>query len=110
MTIANRTGSKLIRDWRHDRGRTKTTQQPQKKQRDAPQLKPPLKAVVGGDDIKAGESGDVAIWKRGGETERTVEAHLNWMHGDQQISAGKQVVIQWFADEAKWIILHAECE
>lgn len=40
----------------------------------------------------------------------TVTAHLTWMHGDQAITANKEVVVEWFPEQRKWIITGAECE
>ena len=32
------------------------------------------------------------------------------MHNDEAISAGKQILVQWFGEEEKWVIIGAECE
>lgn len=75
-----------------------------------------LKAVVtnaGG--IAAGGSGEVTIWLAptlGADPEETgwtVTAHLNWMHGGQNVDEAKQVLIRWFQDEARWVIVEREC-
>ncbi len=63
-------------------------------------------------DILKDTSGTISIWNGdpladSGDNET---AHLDWMHGDEQVSAGKEVLIAWFADESKWRIIGAECE
>jgi hypothetical protein len=60
--------------------------------------------------ITADSSGTVSIWSGGADTGDNVTAYLDWAHGDEDISLGKEVFIQWFADEQKWIITGAECE
>jgi len=60
--------------------------------------------------ITAGSSGTVSIWKAGADTGDNVTAHLNWMHGGQNVSISKQVLVKYFADESKWVIIGAECE
>lgn len=63
-----------------------------------------------------GNSGTVNIWRRGGggpiltaplEQET---AWLDWMHGSEAVSSGKEVIITWFEDEQVWRITGAECE
>jgi hypothetical protein len=39
-----------------------------------------------------------------------ITAHLDWMHGDLQVSNGKEVLCCWFPWEQKWRIIGAECE
>lgn len=60
--------------------------------------------------ITDGSSGTVSIWENGVDTGTNVTAHLNWVTGGEDISAGKELVIWWFDDEQKWVILIAECE
>lgn len=67
-----------------------------------------VKGVVDA-DIAVDGSGVVSVW-RGSDTGSNITAHLNWMHGNEKVSAGKQVIASWFSDEMKWIITHAECE
>ena len=55
-------------------------------------------------------SGLVNVWRDGANTTLQETAHLNWMHGSQNISSNKQVLMRWFTDENKWIIVGAECE
>ena len=38
-----------------------------------------------------------------------VTAHFNWL-SQETISAGKEIIIQWFNDELQWVIKQAECE
>lgn len=40
----------------------------------------------------------------------TVLAYLIWMTGNQQISANKQVLVEYFPHHGRWIIVGAECE
>lgn len=68
------------------------------------------KAVVSGADIDINSSGTVALSFNGATSALTETAWLNWMHGDQKVSDGLEVVIYFFEDENKWIILNAECE
>lgn len=58
--------------------------------------------------IAAGGSGTVTIYRNGSATE-TVTAYLNWMDGNQAVAANTELLIQYFRDEAKWIIIGAEC-
>lgn len=57
--------------------------------------------------ITAGSSGTVTI---DGMTGVSVTAHLDKMHGSQNISSGKEVGVKWFDSDQKWRIMHAECE
>ncbi len=68
-----------------------------------------LKAVAD-EAIVADASGTVSIWHAGADTSFNLEAELNWMHGDEDISTGKELIIRYFADEAAWVVVHAECE
>jgi hypothetical protein len=60
--------------------------------------------------IKAKKSGQVTVWLSGVTTGLNEEAWLNWMHSNKDISAGKEVLIRFFEDEDKWVIIGAECE
>lgn len=60
--------------------------------------------------ISVDSSGVVSIWVDGEDSGEDVTAHLDWMHGDEQISADKQVIVTWFPLDAKWRITAAECE
>lgn len=68
-----------------------------------------LKAVADG-AITAGSSGTVSVYDGGSDSSYNVTAHLNWMHGSENVSSGKELLIRWFEDEAKWVIVAAECE
>lgn len=59
--------------------------------------------------ISAGGSGTVTIWEGGSATSRTVTAYHDWMEGTDAIATSTEVVIEWFADEAKWTIVGAAC-
>ena len=56
------------------------------------------------------DSGEVTVHRNGSATTSTITAHLNWMHGDEDVSNGKEVICRWFGDELKWVIVGAECE
>lgn len=64
-------------------------------------------------DVNPAGSGTVTIW-RGHPPIATSYAinnvRLQWMHGAQKVSAGKEVQIQFFADDLQWRIVGAECE
>lgn len=68
---------------------------------------PVLKATADA-EIAVGSSGSVTI-KRTGVGAQTVTAHLNWMDGSQKVSSGNELLVQFFRDENKWIIVGAEC-
>lgn len=55
-------------------------------------------------------TGEVSLWMSGSDTGENVTAHLDWMHGDVEVSAGKEVIVTWFVQEARWRITGAECE
>lgn len=66
------------------------------------------KAVADG-NISAGGSGTVSVWREGSDSGYDVTAYLNWMHGGTDVTAGTELIIRWFPDEEKWIIVAAEC-
>lgn len=59
--------------------------------------------------ITVGGSGTVTIYLAGVSTSWTVTAHLNWM-ATEDISENKKVIVEYFPDEAKWVVTNAECE
>jgi len=61
------------------------------------------------EEISAGNSGDVEIYREGIATGETVTAELDWMTS-QSISSGKEVLLNYFYDEYLWRIIGAECE
>ncbi len=61
-------------------------------------------------DIAVDATGTISIWRDGSDTTENEEAKLDWMAGTTQVSAGKEVLITWFADEGIWRITGAECE
>ena len=71
-----------------------------------------VKIGVAANNITAGGSGTINIWRNGVLTSplETETAQLDWMHGSEDISQNKQVVITWFPDESVWRITGAECE
>jgi hypothetical protein len=40
----------------------------------------------------------------------TLNVWLDWAHGDEKISEGKQVIIGWFPECERWRVIAAECE
>lgn len=60
--------------------------------------------------ITPGNSGSVNVKKSGNVTLGSVTAHLTYMHGNQQISANREVLVEYFPEHEKWIIVGAECE
>ena len=68
----------------------------------------PLLKAKAGAQIAVGGSGSVTIYRNGSATE-SVTAYLNWMDGNQAVAANSELLIQYFRDEAKWIIVGAEC-
>jgi len=66
-------------------------------------------------DITAGVLATVNIWRRATpttaavDTGETEEAYMDWL-STETISAGKEVMIQWFGAEGIWRIVGAECE
>lgn len=60
--------------------------------------------------IAVGATGTISIWRNGSDTTENEDADLDWMAGSTQVSAGKEVMITWFADEGIWRITGAECE
>jgi hypothetical protein len=62
-------------------------------------------------EVTAGSTGNVSIWQNGADTGYQVSGvKLDWMHGSEKISSGKQVQITWFASERVWRFTGAECE
>jgi len=66
-------------------------------------------------DITSGTSGTIQIYRQADtgqfpvDTGEEVDANLDWL-STETISAGKEVLIQWFKDEGIWRIVGAECE
>lgn len=60
--------------------------------------------------IQPGTSGAVNVKTANNVTLGSVTAHLTYMHGNEQISANKEVLVEYFAEHQKWIIVGAECE
>jgi hypothetical protein len=59
--------------------------------------------------ITAGSSGTVTVYHAGASTSFTVTAHLNWMHNARNVASADELLIRWFEDESKWVIIEAEC-
>jgi len=71
---------------------------------------PEVKAVVTEAlGIAAGASGTVEIWYEGAATGDVIPAHANWMMGSNTAALGAEVLVRWFADENKWVIVELEC-
>jgi hypothetical protein len=60
--------------------------------------------------ITAGSSGTVSVWMNGSDSGFNLTAYLDWIHGGEDISADKKLIIEWFGDEQKWTIVDADCE
>lgn len=58
--------------------------------------------------IAPNTSGNVGIYVNGSEQE-TLTAHFNWMEGTVSLANNTECLITWFRDEAKWVIVNAEC-
>jgi hypothetical protein len=61
-------------------------------------------------EITIDSSGTVSLWTDAGDSGDNVTAELDWMHGDENVSSGKEVLVAWFPDESLWRIVGAECE
>lgn len=68
---------------------------------------PIMKAIAGG-TITAGSSGSVTIQINGSDSQ-SVTAHLDWMHNSIDVSADDELLIYFFKDANKWVIIGAEC-
>ena len=55
---------------------------------------------------------NVRVWNGDplADTSYDITASLDWMHGNQQISADKELYAVWVPRETKWRIVGAECE
>lgn len=61
--------------------------------------------------ITADDSGGVSVWIGGSDTGYDLDVcYLDWMHGGEAISSGKEVIVKYFPLDFKWRIIHAECE
>ena len=115
MGLSDNDKRKLQRMWNwFQKNETKTENSP-----------PKLPRMIGKQIVKIGKAsgainydstGTVIIWRKN-QTTGTLEAQetitgvvLDWMHGDQNISTGKEVLIMWFADEQVYRVVSAECE
>ncbi len=54
--------------------------------------------------------GNASVWYAGNETSATEVLWLTWMHNDEAIPAGCEVLARWFVDQRKWVIVGAECK
>lgn len=63
------------------------------------------KGVVANADIEPNSFGAVDL-NFGGQ----ITAHLNWMTGNQKVSVGRQVEVEFFEEENHWVIVNADCE
>ena len=62
-------------------------------------------------DVMPGGSATIDIYRDGTEIGKQFEnVQLDWMHGDQQISAGKETLCRTFLDENLTRFVGAECE
>lgn len=59
--------------------------------------------------INANSYGDVSVYQNGVDV-GTVRAYFNWMeNGIASIATDAEILIRWFDDEQKWVIVAAEC-
>jgi hypothetical protein len=68
---------------------------------------PSVKAISAA-SIAADGSGSVTIQRNGVACE-TVTAWLDWMHSGIAVANGVELLVQFFRDQNKWVILGAEC-
>jgi hypothetical protein len=62
-------------------------------------------------DVEPDSTGAMSVWASGSDTGHDIEGiHLDWMHGEQKISSGKEVISSYFPNENRWRFTHAECE
>lgn len=45
----------------------------------------------------------------GASVRATVTVDFNWFTGSGDIASGADLIVQWFPDEDKWVVLQAEC-
>lgn len=76
-----------------------------------------VKVKIGKADsaITADSTGTISIYEWDGSTlsdtgDNIEDVRLDWMHGNEDISSGKEVLIMWFPAEKIWRIIGAECE
>ena len=72
----------------------------------------PIYLATAVSDITWGTAGDVEIWAGNPRynTGDSVLAWLDWIHGEEDISAGKALYIVFCPIHARWYILGAACE
>ena len=58
--------------------------------------------------VAAGSSGTFNVY--GTSPQQTLTAWLDWAEGGQQVSAGKEVFLEYFRADNKWRVTGAECE
>ena len=58
--------------------------------------------------ISIDSSGDVSVWGWNGsalyDTGEDLEVWLDWIHGDEPVTADKEVIIQYYIQSERWII------
>ena len=61
-------------------------------------------------DITAGSYASASLYIAG-SVARTIDAYFNWMEaGTTEIASGTEMLVRWFDDEEKWVIVAAECQ
>lgn len=68
---------------------------------------PMMKAVADG-SITAGSSGTAVVQINGSGSE-SITVYLNWMEQSQDVSDEDELLVRFFKDENKWVIIGAEC-
>ena len=68
--------------------------------------------VVTNAAITPGNSGTISVLQNGSvmTPAKELTVHLRYMHNSEQVSVGKQVLVEYFPNEEAWIIIGAECE
>jgi hypothetical protein len=62
-------------------------------------------------DVTPGGTGEVTVWNNGTPTGYSIPGVKgDWMMSGQQITADKQTMVGWFAEERLWRFIGAECE
>jgi hypothetical protein len=64
----------------------------------------------GATGIAFGGFGDVELYESGVATGVTIDAYLDWIHGDEDIGTDRKVFVSKFIDDGKWRIIAADCE
>ena len=61
-------------------------------------------------DIPVGGTGKMAIYINGQNTGGEIDVDLDWTHGGEQISDGKEMAARWYPEDCKYAAIQADCE